>query len=115
VRFSRSLTLLFALQALALVFMIAERQWMLAHGARVVLETESVDPRSLFSGDYVRLRYKLSRLPLPESSAVVNLHRHDNVYVILKQGEPYWEPVSVHAEMPAASPDHVILREPSST
>jgi uncharacterized membrane-anchored protein len=110
VRFSRRLALLFALQAAALVLMVADRQWTLAHGTRVVLETEPVDPRSLFSGDYVRLQYKVSRLPLPGPGTASGFDRHDDVYVVLKKGEPYWEPVSVHAERPAAIADHVILR-----
>jgi len=107
---STRLAFLFVLQALALAFIIADRQWTLASGARVVLETEPVDPRSLFSGDYVRLRYKISRLAIPESSTARGLGKHDDIYVVLAPGDPYWQPVSMHAAMPVAAPGRIVLR-----
>jgi uncharacterized membrane-anchored protein len=102
------LALLFALQVFVLVLMVADRQWTLASGTRVVLETEPLDPRSLFSGDYVNLRYKVSHLPLPADTP--ELRRHDTVYVTLEKAEPYWRPVAVHRAMPAVTSDRAILR-----
>ncbi|WP_083875882.1 GDYXXLXY domain-containing protein [Caenispirillum salinarum] len=54
-----------------LVAMIAWRQWPLMTGREIVLETEPVDPRSLFRGDYVDLTYEASiltqaEMPLPD-------------------------------------------------
>jgi uncharacterized membrane-anchored protein len=58
--------LLLALVQLAIVAGLAtQAQWTLLHGTRVRLDTEPVDPRSLFQGDYVRLGYPIARSPLP--------------------------------------------------
>lgn len=110
---ARGLMFVFAFQALVLICMIADRQWTLASGTPVVLDTAPVDPRSLFSGDYVMLRYGVSRLRLDGPDSVGGereFRRHDPVYVLLRRGEPYWRAVSVHATMPAASPEQVVLR-----
>lgn len=41
-------------------YMIASRYAILTSGREIVLETVPVDPRSLFRGDYVTLRYAIS-------------------------------------------------------
>ena len=104
------LAALFAVQALALIYMIADRQWTLALGTPVVLATQPVDPRSLFSGDYVRLRYDISRLELAALGGEHEFRRFDLVYVRLRRGELAWQPVSVHAAMPVAVPEQVVVR-----
>jgi uncharacterized membrane-anchored protein len=43
----------------------AQAEWTLQTGTRVRLDTEPVDPRSLFQGDYVRLGYPAARSPVP--------------------------------------------------
>ncbi len=100
----------FGIQALALICMVADRQWTLMTGTQIVLETAPVDPRSLFSGDYVALSYKVSRLRPAELGGDRDFRRHDGVYVLLRRGEPYWEPVSVHKAAPTPPPGHVVLR-----
>lgn len=108
------LILVFAVQALALVYMVAERQWTLATGTPVVLETEPVDPRSLFSGDYVRLNYRIGRLSLDKLGGDNTFRDHETVYVLLRRGAPFWEAVSIHqtppASLPAPPPEYVMLR-----
>jgi uncharacterized membrane-anchored protein len=105
------LVLLFAVQALALVYMIADRQWTLARGTPVVLATRPVDPRSLFSGDYVRLRYEISRLELAGLGGEREFRRLDPVYVLLRRAAPGWQPVSVHKAMPAErNADQAVVR-----
>ncbi len=47
-----------ALQTLALFAMVGMKQYTLSAGTPVLLETRTVDPRSLFRGDYVRLNYR---------------------------------------------------------
>lgn len=100
----------FGLQALALIYMIADRRWTLVTGTPIVLETAPVDPRSLFSGDYVALNYKISRLQLAELGGDRDFRRHDSVYVLLRRGAPYWEAVSVHRTAPTPSPGHIVIR-----
>jgi len=47
----------------ALSFMIGKRIHLLNNGKKIILQCEPVDPRSLFSGDYVILNFKISSLP----------------------------------------------------
>jgi uncharacterized membrane-anchored protein len=98
------------LQVLALLAMVGMKQWTLNTGAPIALETAPLDPRSLFSGDYVRLNYKISQLRLDDLGGDRDFKAHEAVYVLLKKGEPYWQPVSVHHAMPALPPDHVAMK-----
>jgi len=91
-----------AAQTLALVGMVAIKQYTLSTGSPVVLKTEPIDPRSLFSGDYVRLNYAISRLELAKLDGDKTFQRGDTVYVVVTQGQEYWDPVSVHREFPDA-------------
>lgn len=50
------------LQVLLLVFMAGQRECVLRNGRTVYLRTVPVDPRDLFRGDYVRLRYEISNI-----------------------------------------------------
>jgi hypothetical protein len=58
-------------------------QWTLETGVPVLLETQPIDPRSLFRGDYVRLNYTVSDLDLDVLSGEDEFRRHDDVYVVL--------------------------------
>jgi uncharacterized membrane-anchored protein len=49
-----------AAQIAVLGFMIANQELLLARGTRVLLKCQPIDPRSLFSGDYVILNYEIS-------------------------------------------------------
>ena len=104
------LALVVVLQTAALVGMVAIKHRTLVTGAPVLLETEPIDPRSLFRGDYVRLNYAISRLENAEVEGDENFERHDDIYVVLREGERFWEPVSMHREMPAHGPDSVVIR-----
>jgi uncharacterized membrane-anchored protein len=53
-----------ALQLAVLGYMAGEREWVLACGRVVWLRTAPVDPRDAMRGDYVRLEYDASRVPL---------------------------------------------------
>ena len=104
------LALVVVLQTAALVYMIGARQWTLATGTPVVLETVPIDPRSLFSGDYVRLGYRISRLDLSEIAGERNFRNHDVVYVTLRPGTPTWYPVSVCHDFPVVPQGDVAIR-----
>ncbi len=103
------LLLIFAIQLLVLVYIIADRQWLLASGTVVTLETEPVDPRSLFSGDYVRLNYKISRLSLDRIGGDRDFSQHGRACVLLRPGERYAEVVSVHHAAPTPATEQVVL------
>jgi uncharacterized membrane-anchored protein len=112
---SNKMVLALALVALAqtgvLVWMVADRLWLLRNGREIVLPIVPVDPRDLFRGDYVRLSYEASRLParLLEGPQPT---RHAPFYVMLesKSGEA-WQPIKVIAGRPAESgPTHIVLK-----
>ena len=80
------------LQVLVLVFMAGKREYVAATGTVVHLRTAPIDPRDLFRGDYVRLRYEASIVPLARASADVakQIKKHatgDTVYASLANGE----------------------------
>jgi uncharacterized membrane-anchored protein len=95
---------------LILCGMIGMRQWTLATGVPVVLETQPVDPRSLFSGDYVRLGYKVSDLNLDELAGDKQFRRNETAYVVLTPDGEYWKPLSVHRSMPAVAQPQVVVK-----
>ena len=99
-----------ALQTLALVAMVAMKQWTLATGTPVLLETEPIDPRSLFRGDYVRLAYAISDLDHARFPGLEGFERHDEIFVLLRAAEPYWEPVSIHHDRPEVPAQHVAIK-----
>ncbi|MCI0483194.1 MAG: GDYXXLXY domain-containing protein, partial [candidate division NC10 bacterium] len=86
------------------------KQWTLSTGIPVVLETQPIDPRSLFQGDYVRLNYTISTLDLAKLSSDRPFKAHERIYVLLRKGNPYWAPVSLHHERPGMRPNHVSLK-----
>ncbi len=51
-----------SLQLVVLVFMAAQRECVVRFGRTVYLRTMPIDPRDIFRGDYVRLRYEISDL-----------------------------------------------------
>jgi len=104
------LAILITLQTLVLGAMIAMKQWTLSTGTPIVLETQPIDPRSLFQGDYVRLNYTISTLGVADLPADRPFKKHGRIYVLLRRGDPYWEPISIHHERPASPPDHVVLK-----
>lgn len=107
------ITLLVMVQLAALVAMIADKQWTLNTGTPVVLQTEPVDPRSLFMGDYARLNYSISRLRLDGDHAVggdKDFKRHDTVWVALKPDPDGAQVVSVHHRPDDIAPSLLALK-----
>lgn len=104
------LLLIVVLQTALLGGMIAKRQWTLNTGTPIVLETQPVDPRSLFRGDYVTFNYTISRLNLDLLGGEDKFTRKETLYVVLAPGEPYWQPVAVHHSYPALAAGQVALK-----
>ena len=78
----------------------AHEEYVATHGREIVLPTLPVDPRDLFRGDYVVLRYEISRhrAPLFRKS---NLANGQTVYVSLKLDGPRWTIDEVALNKPA--------------
>ena len=107
------IALLAAVQVGALLAMIADKQWTLNTGTAVVLTTIPVDPRSPLMGDYVRLDYTISRLPLAGEDAVggdKEFKRYDTVWVAIKADPAGAQAVSVHHQRSAIPPGLLALQ-----
>lgn len=74
-------------QILLLTGIIAYRQHWVDTGARILLRTEPVDPRSLFRGDYVTLSYEITNLDLDRLSSKEDFKRKEKVYVTLAKND----------------------------
>lgn len=70
-----------ALQVLVILSFAGYRELLVRVGQEVVLETVPVDPRDLFRGDYVTLRYRVSSLLSCQEAAV-----GQTVYVPISKG-----------------------------
>ncbi|MCF8069895.1 MAG: GDYXXLXY domain-containing protein [Desulfobacterales bacterium] len=104
------IAIILILQTLVLFFMIGMKQHTLNTGIPILLETQPVDPRSLFRGDYVRLNYTISEINLDQLAGDKDFQRRDPVFVLLKKSNKYWEPASVHKAYPETQPDTVIIK-----
>lgn len=110
---SRGIKLLIVvlLQTAALIAMVGMKQHTLNTGTPVLLETEPIDPRSLFSGDYVILNYKISALDLNKLGGDKHEFKsNETVYVTLKPGKPYWEPIGVAHEISPPDSGNVVIK-----
>lgn len=99
-----------AIQILILLGLAARHQYTVWAGTPVLLKTEAVDPWDLFRGDYVRLNYAISELPLPAGEKI---GYRDPVWVVLKPpgaGGKYWEAVAVSATKPSVGPGQVAVK-----
>lgn len=77
--------------------LIFSKEYILKTGTDILLKIEPVDPRDLFRGDYVRLRYSISRINLNETEyeETESFERDDLVYVNLAADIKYAYPTKV--------------------
>lgn len=92
-------------QLLVLGGMIAQREYLLNTGTVVRLQCQPIDPRSLLSGDYVRLGYTISTFS-DEEFARLNrdsqgFEEHDIIYVALEKNSAsgFWEAAAISHEL----------------
>jgi uncharacterized membrane-anchored protein len=74
---------------MVLAFMAGEREHILRNGKIIHLRTAPIDPQDMFRGDYVRLNYEISRIPISkliDTSGTRKLNKGDKLYVVLKEG-----------------------------
>ncbi len=91
-----------ALQLCFLTSMILYHQMKLKNAKHILLETIPYDPKSIFRGQYVDLRYKISTLPvkLLKDTALKNLKGGDELFVVLEKKERYWQAKSIYKSEP---------------
>ncbi len=108
---ARSSILLAALVAVLQIgflgWMIAGRAAILRDGEEALLKVEPVDPRDLLRGDYVRLGYEISRLPV---ELIANLPQGEATSVegpivvrVRKDPDGYWRATSAWLGAAAAT------------
>lgn len=94
-----------AAQLLVLAWMAAEREWILRTGQVVYLRTAPIDPRDLFRGDFVRLRYEINNVRPeglePSTAAPFRSKRHEVMYTRLQPtGEGLFEAAGTNPMRP---------------
>ncbi|NPU84071.1 MAG: GDYXXLXY domain-containing protein [Syntrophaceae bacterium] len=75
------------LQVLLLIGIVGYREYRVATGERILLQSAPVDPRDLFRGDYVTLAYDLSTIDLDRAGIRENLRRNDRIFAALEKAE----------------------------
>jgi uncharacterized membrane-anchored protein len=99
------------IQLALLAVMVADRVHILRAGTEVTLQTEPVDPRDLFRGDYVTLNYDISRLPAGALKDQRAGGGNPIVYVKLAPNQDgIYQAISVHAEAVAVQSPEVLIR-----
>ena len=73
------------LQVALLIGIITYRQYWVATGEKVLLRTAPVDPRDIFRGDYVSLRYDISTLDLDGLGVKESFKPNEKVFVVLEK------------------------------
>lgn len=109
-RFGLALLALAVAQSLFLAAMIRDRVSLLRSDDVVTLQTEPIDPRDLFRGDYVILNYDVSRLSLGRLDGDTDFESGDAIYVELAPGETTWNAVAVWKERRDPASGNSILR-----
>src|SRR6266542_395024 len=88
-------------QVLAVVAFAGVREVALHTGREIVLKTIPVDPRDLFRGDYVVLRYEISDLP--------NCYTSGDIYVRLRQDGEIWRAAGWSTDLADAASDGSVV------
>lgn len=100
-----------ALQFLILFGVIGFKQYTVVTGETVLLKTEPIDPRSLFRGDYVSLRYTISRLDTGALAGDDFFGYRAAVYVELAREESgYWRAVAVYDDRRDVEDGHALIK-----
>lgn len=97
-----ALALVFASQCLVLGWMIADRVILLRTGREIVLDAEPVDPRSLFRGDYVTLRYPAAQVPLGALAGTDDRSARALFVVLAQNADGQWRTVRASSKRPDA-------------
>ena len=105
-----AILLVIVLQSCLLIVMIANRQAILSSDSLVILETQPIDPRSLFRGDYVRLNYHINNLKLKPLAGDKSFKVNELIYVVLQQKDKYWQASAVYSEMPDLNEKQAIIQ-----
>ena len=105
------LRLLVAAQVLYVLGVAAAGYATTAMGKHIVLATNPVDPRDLLHGDFVRLRYAISEMPLGLWHGPEPPRRRQGVFLLLASGpDSLSTAVGVYPTAPTPAPNQAVLR-----
>ncbi len=93
-RFGIAIVALVIAQSLILAWIIAGRVMILRSPDVVTLQSEPVDPRDLFRGDYVTLNYGIANLSFIEMNGDMKWQDGDMIYVELTPAKDTWRAVA---------------------
>lgn len=98
-------------QTAVLAWMVIDRTRLLKTGQEIVLPIRPVDPRDLFRGQYVRLGYDVSNVPLSLLEGPRPTANQGFYVTIEQQDDGAWKPVKLTLARPSAlSARQVALR-----
>jgi uncharacterized membrane-anchored protein len=80
-----------------LLYLVGQHESVRKDGREVTLAIAPIDPRSLFQGDYVILRYKISTVPVANASDFAD---GETVYVMLQDDGGIWSFASLRRNLP---------------
>lgn len=90
-RISILFVLAIILQVFILLSLVVKKEVDLRYGRKIIVKTVPVDPRSLFRGDYVNLRYEFSQIDLTAVGKSKNyFYIGETVYVRLAKNQDEW-------------------------
>lgn len=99
------------MQTAVLAWMVIDRTRLLKTGQEIVLPIRPVDPRDLFRGQYVRLGYDVSNVPLSLLEGPRPVANETFYVTIEQQDDATWKPVRLTRARPAGlSPRQVALK-----
>jgi len=110
-RFTIAVLVLAAAQTLFLVSMVWGRIALLNSENSITLQTEPIDPRDIFRGEYVRLSYAISRLTLDGLKGDKDFAQGDDIYVELVpiSSRNTWLAAGAYKKMRKSAEGHRII------
>jgi uncharacterized membrane-anchored protein len=110
-----SLAIVALAQTAVLGYMVADRVFLLKSGREITLPIVPVDPRDLFRGEYVRLGYDISTLPLSQFEGPRPAPNATFYVVLGKKADGTWQTIRASRDKPhEASPDRIVLKARTS-
>lgn len=96
--------------AIAILGFLAYNYYTYSAGEEILLKTVPVDPRDLFRGDYVNLRYEVSTINLTNTPHIGNFTSGDDIYATLSMKEKFWSVTEVGTEKTALQSNEVCMK-----
>ena len=109
-RYGLTIIALVIIQTLILGWMVNTRVQILRSPDVVTLQSEPVDPRDLFRGDYVTLNYSISSLSLTSINGDMDWKNGDTIFVELTPMKNNWRAIAAFHEHTVPALGNKIIR-----